>query len=202
MILDDNRMIRDSLAAQLAPCFADIRWAWDLPSLLREVVADAPGLILLNNDASDSAVMLDVACDLSARPKVIVFGLSRDDVIPCAQAGASGLHLRSESFDQLLTLIRGVENGLGSCSSEVTEILMSRIRSDATTGHPKVSLTAREAEILRLVEQGLTNKQIATRLYVSVHTVKNHMHNLLAKLGAQSRVEAAYKYSLAPEIAS
>jgi DNA-binding NarL/FixJ family response regulator len=196
-------MAREGLAAQLALSFAEIRCAWDLPSLITELGDGTPRLILLNKGASDSAAMLDVACDLAPRPKVVVFGLSHDDVIPCARAGASGLHLRSESFEQLLTLIRNVEDGLGSCSPEVTAILMSRIHSDATTSEPRSgSLTARETEILRLVEEGLTNKQIATRLYVSVHTVKNHIHNLLAKLGAQSRAEATYKHSLAMRSAS
>ena len=194
LIVDDGRMARESLAVDLAPHYSDIRCAWDTPSLLSELADGTPDLILLNNVTLDSAGVLQVAADLAPSPKVIVFGLSQQqasEVISCAEAGAAGLHLRSQSFEQLLALIRDVDAGHANFSPQVSEILIGRIRADAVkrADPRRGSLTQRESEILTLMRDGLTNKQIATQLYISVYTVKNHVRNLLAKLGATSRVE-------------
>lgn len=126
---------------------------------------------------------------------MIVYGLSEErewEIVASAEAGAAGLHLRSESFDHLLDLMRDVENGRARCSPEVSAILLGQVYVDATGVRDPSNgvLTARETEILMLIEEGLTNKQIATRLCVTVHTVKNHVHSLLGKLGVQSRAEA------------
>lgn len=207
MIVDDVRIARESLKAQLAPRYGDIRCAWDLPSLLMELGDGTPSLILLNIRTPDSADVIKVAEDFAPRPKVVVYGLrddNEDDVISCAKAGAAGLHLKSESFEHLLELVRDIEDGHPSCSHKVLAVLLGRIRGTTNADPDPVngSLTEREAEILSLMREGLTNKQIANRLYISVHTVKNHVHNLLVKLGAQSRAEAAYIHSKSASYAS
>lgn len=196
VIVDDFRLSRECLAGQLAAHYAEIGTAWDLPSLVREVNGDGttPTLVLLNVATQRSATLLQVALDLSPAPKVVVFGLSEDneaDVVACAEAGAAGLHMRSESFEHLLELMHEVGNGNARCSSTASAILLGRVYTDAA-GYREATgpLTARENEILALLEEGLTNKQIATRLSVTVHTVKNHVHSLLGKLGVQSRAEA------------
>lgn len=139
--------------------------------------------------------MLRMSLDLAIGPEVIVFGLSAEqewDIVACAEEGASGLHLRTESFDHLLTLMRDVEAGHARCSPEVSAILLGHAYADAAgcLDPPNGPLTVRETEILGLLEDGLTNKQIAARLSVTVHTVKNHVHSLLGKLGVPSRAEA------------
>ncbi len=195
IIVDDMRLYRECLKSQLAPYFADIRCAWDLPSLVKEVGGEEPILILLNIGAAGSAVLLQISVDLAPKPKVIVLGLHEDnegEVVSCAEAGAAGLHLRTESFDHLLALMRDVEDGQARCSPQVSAILLGRVYSDAAGSADSMNgaLTARETEILELLEEGLTNKQIASRLCVTVYTVKNHVHSLLGKLGVQSRAEA------------
>ncbi|MCH9720505.1 MAG: response regulator transcription factor, partial [Actinomycetia bacterium] len=129
--------------------------------------------------------------------KVVVFGLSVDrepEIVACAEAGVAGLHLRSESFDHLLKLVANAGTGGARCSSEVSAILLRRVYSLAhqppTPDSKADLLTARELEILELIELGLTNQQIASRLSVALHTVKNHVHNLLGKLGVANRAEA------------
>jgi DNA-binding NarL/FixJ family response regulator len=196
LILDDFVLARDCFAAMLSSHYSDVRCAWNLPTLFREHEDRIPKLILLNFGTRDSANLLQVCVDLQPEPKVIVYGLSEEwDVVSCAEAGASGLHLRSESLDQLLTLMNEVGSGRAHCSSDVSSILLGRVYKNVAGqfGVDPVtsSLTSREAEILRLIEEGLTNQQIATRLSVTVHTVKNHVHSLLAKLGVGSRAEAS-----------
>lgn len=196
LILDDFVLARDCLAASLTAHYNDVRCAWNLPSLFRETECVMPQLILLDFGTHDSVNLLQVCMDLQPQPKVIVLGLSEEwDVVTCAESGAAGLHLRSESFLQLLTLMNEVGNGRAHCSPDVSSLLLGRVYktvagrvdSDPAFG----ALTAREQEILGLIEEGLTNQQIASRLSVTVHTVKNHVHSLLAKLGVGSRAEAS-----------
>jgi DNA-binding NarL/FixJ family response regulator len=196
VILDDFVLARDCFAAMLSSHYRDVRCAWNLPTLFREYEDGVHKLILLNFGTAESANLLQVCVDLQPEPKVIVYGLSDEsDVVSCAEAGAAGLHLRSESFEQLLTLMNEVGNGRAHCSSDVSSILLGRVYKNVAGqfGLDPVtnSLTSRETEILRLIEEGLTNQQIASRLSVTVHTVKNHVHSLLAKLGVGSRAEAS-----------
>lgn len=196
VIVDDVRVNRESLAVQLGVHGLDAHGAWDPPSLLHLIHTDPQDVILLNIGTADSATLLQVGMDVGPATRVVVFGLSADreaEIIAAAEAGVSGLHLKSESIDHLLTLLRHAREGKAQCSPEVSAILMRRVYAFAAQRNPDSttdSLTARELEILELLEQGLTNQQIASRLSVTVHTVKNHVHSLLTKLGVSSRADA------------
>ena len=196
VIVDDARLNRECLAAQLAANGIATATAWDLPSLLSEVDRAVPDAILLNIDTPDSSTLLQLGLDLDRRARVIVYGLSIDresEIVSCAEAGVAGLHMRTESFEHLLTLTRNSSGGRAQCSPEVSSILLRRVYAFAAQANPDATtdvLTRREIEILELIEQGLTNQQIASRLSLTLHTVKNHVHNLLSKLGVASRAEA------------
>lgn len=197
LVVDDGRLNRECLAAQLDAHDCPAATAWDLPSMLKAIDSGPTDVILLNAGTENSSTLLHVGLDLSTRPKVIVFGLDvgrESEIIACAEAGVTGLHLRSESFDYLLDLVRTARDGQAKCSPEVSAILMSRVYAFAAQQNPDSTtetLTAREREILDLIAQGLTNQQIASRLSLTLHTVKNHVHNVLTKLGVGTRAEAA-----------
>lgn len=210
MLVDDCTINRECLAAQLRGQGFEVRCAWDLASMLLQLESSQTNLIVLNIEAADSATLLQVCLDLRPRTRVIISGLSRDresEIVFCASAGVAGLHLRSESFQHLVTIIREADEGRLQCSTEVSAILLrhiyaaanrSSVASDNNPGAAQSQdggnhdlLTAREREVLTLLEQGLSNQQIASHLSVTLHTVKNHVHNLLAKLGVGSRAEAA-----------
>lgn len=196
VIIDDGRLNRECLAAQLRAHDVDTREAWDLPSLFSEVDTGTPDVILLNAGTADSAMLLQVSGDIDAGTKVVVYGLSLDresEIVAAAESGVAGLHLRSESFADLLDMVRTAGRGQAQCSPEVSAVLMKRVYAFAAQPNPDSStgsLTARENEVLTLLDQGLTNQQIATRLSVTLHTVKNHVHSVLTKLGVGSRSEA------------
>lgn len=196
VVVDDARLNRECLAAQLTANGIAAAMAWDLPSLLAEADQATPDAILLNIDTPDSATLLQLGLDLDRRVRVIVYGLSTDresEIVSCAEAGVAGLHLRTESFEHLLNLTTSSADGRAQCSPEVSSILLRRVYAFAAQTNPDATtdvLTPREIEILELIEQGLTNQQIASRLSLTLHTVKNHVHNLLSKLGVASRAEA------------
>ena len=194
VVVDDGRLSRECLAGQLSNRGIPAVTAWNVPSLLSEV--EGATLILLNIGTPDSATLLQLGRDIDPAMRVIVFGLSierESEIVACAEAGVAGLHLRTESFEHLMSLINGAGNGQARCSPEVSAILLSRVYAFAAQANPDASteaLTPRESEILDLIEQGLTNQQIASRLTLTVNTVKNHVHNVIRKLGVASRNEA------------
>ncbi|MGY5766637.1 response regulator [Brachybacterium sp. DNPG3] len=125
-----------------------------------------------------------------------------ENVYEALRAGASGFMLKDAPADQLLHAIRTVAAGSSLLAPEVTRALVGRyaqrIRpsADAVRADP---LTARELEVLRLVAEGLSNREIADRLVLSSETVKTHVSRILAKLQLRDRVQAvvhAYRTGL------
>jgi DNA-binding NarL/FixJ family response regulator len=201
LIVDDHTLHRENLAAVFTAsgCSAPAS-AWDLQSLFAALTTNPPNLVLLNLDTRDSALLLHATFEICPAVRVIVLGMSEDDevgIVACAEAGVAGYHLRTESLDDLLALIRKVADGETSCSPRVSAILLRRLSALATKRQPatqELVLTGREAQILRMLEMGLTNRDIADELCIAVHTVKNHVHSVLTKLGVSTRAEAAARF--------
>jgi DNA-binding NarL/FixJ family response regulator len=198
LIIDDSTLYRENLAATIALYgTASPGLAWDLPSLVKALEDTTPSIVLLNIATRDSALLLRAAMEISPNVRVIVLGVSEDDeseIVACAEAGVVGYHMRTESLEDLFVLIRKVAAGKSFCSPRVSAILLRRLSALASQRPPAANelvLTAREAQILRMLELGLSNQDIATQLRIAVHTVKNHVHSLLTKLGVSTRAEAA-----------
>jgi len=199
LIVDDSRLYRDGLAAILASEFgtASVRTAHDSESMVRLLGPRTPDVILLNLASFDHLAVMRAARAHSSVSKLIVLGLSEDnedDIVACAEAGVCGYHLRSGSLVDLIQLISSVMVGETLCSPRVAAVLMRRVSVLAAQGYSDqkvLALTERETQIVALLELGLTNKEIAARLYIEVPTVKNHVHSLLAKLGVRRRGDAA-----------
>ncbi len=198
LIVDDCTLYRDYLYGVLAAHGAVAPGvAWDLPSLVAAFDSTLPRVILLNMASRDSATLLRHALALGPHLRVVVLGVSEDDeseIVACAEAGVAGYHLRTESLDDLIDLIRKVAAGESLCSPRVSAILLRRLSALASQRPPaskELVLTAREIQILRMLELGLANRQIAEELCIAIHTVKNHVHSLLTKLGVSTRAQAA-----------
>ena len=198
LIIDDSTLYRENLAATFALYgTAAPSLAWDLPSLVTALEETTPSIVLLNIATRGSALLLRAVMEISPNVRVIVVGVSEDDeseIVACAEAGVVGYHMRTESLEDLLVLIRKVAAGKSFCSPRVSAILLRRLSALASQRPPagnELVLTAREAQILRMLELGLSNQDIAAQLCIAVHTVKNHVHSLLTKLGVSTRAEAA-----------
>ncbi|QTT77482.1 response regulator transcription factor [Streptomyces mobaraensis NBRC 13819 = DSM 40847] len=117
-------------------------------------------------------------------------------LLDAVMAGASGYVLKQISGTDLVTAVRTVAGGQSTLDPGATTRLMAKLRGQTTAPEPPepaalTSLTEREREILDLIGDGLTNREIGKRLYLAEKTVKNHISRLLAKLGVERRVQAA-----------
>jgi two-component system nitrate/nitrite response regulator NarL len=130
-------------------------------------------------------------------PSVPVVALSvpetEADVIGCAEAGVQGLVSREGSIVDVIAAIEGAARGETVCSPRTTAILLGRLhalaRGPGLDAKRLGRLTSREREIARLIDQGLSNKEISTDLCIELATVKNHVHNILEKLQIRRRVD-------------
>jgi len=198
LIIDDSRLHRENLAAVLMRYGRpESAVAWDFPSVCAALADAAPDIVLVNMDTRDNVTLLRSVRAQCPAAKVIAIGVPEDDeaaIIACAEAGVVGYHLRGESVEDLLALMSRVDRGESSCSPRVSAILLKRLSALAAqrhVGEKELVLTTREIQILRLLELGLSNGDIADRLCIALHTVKNHVHSILGKLGVSTRVEAA-----------
>jgi DNA-binding NarL/FixJ family response regulator len=163
---------------------------------LRAAESSTPNLILLDQALAGSLETLRGLRRLRPDCAVIALGMpdQEEAILAWAESGAAGFVSRDASLSDLLVTIDGTLRGELVCSPQVAASLLRRLASRAAaspSNPPRQPLTAREAEIVRLIDEGLSNKEIATRLGIEVATVKNHVHNLLEKLRVHRRSEAA-----------
>lgn len=119
------------------------------------------------------------------------------DVFEFVQTGVSGFILKDARVSDFLKTIRSVANGLQVLPSNLTGSLFSQIVENAINGSrpsviiDSVRMTKREKQVIELIAEGYTNKEIALKLHLSTHTVKSHVHNILEKLSLNTRVQIA-----------
>jgi two-component system, NarL family, nitrate/nitrite response regulator NarL len=155
-----------------------------------------PDIVLVDTRMREgtSAVQALVA----AAPEVKVVALAvpevERDVVAVAEAGAAGYVPREGSIEDLVAVVESVERGELVCSPKIAATLFRRVGALARDrGLEPIDgrLTARELDVMRLIEEGLSNKEIANALSIELATVKNHVHNILEKLNVNRRSEAA-----------
>jgi DNA-binding NarL/FixJ family response regulator len=149
----------------------------------------------------DGALAITKAvADSHPATKVLIIGVPQSEnvILQYVMAGASGYVLQNVSVEHLLDNIRAVHDDKALVSPRVAAALMNHVAELAQVSSqyeldPQAiaDLTPREREVLNLIGEGLTNQEIAGRLVIEVGTVKNHVHNLLKKLDANNREEAA-----------
>ncbi|MFZ6003906.1 MAG: response regulator [Actinomycetota bacterium] len=131
----------------------------------------------------------------SAKILMLTVSDEEDDLYDAIKAGATGYLLKEISIEEVATAIRAVVGGQSLISPSMASKLLSEFtsmakRADERQSVPSPRLTDRELEVLKLVAQGMSNKEIASELYISENTVKNHVRNILEKLHLHSRMEA------------
>jgi two-component system, NarL family, nitrate/nitrite response regulator NarL len=154
-----------------------------------------PDVALLDPDLlGGAAAIRDLTGALPATKVIVLASSDADqDVIEYAEAGMSGLVNHQDSAEDLAEAIRSVARGELRCSPRTAAALLRRVTALAAHRDPTGSdppLTPREREVLELMAEGLSNKQMARRLHIELPTVKHHVHHILEKLEASRRGEA------------
>jgi len=201
LVLDTHRLFRECLAAALRDDggFAGVEVADAEGSALAGLAASGPVdvLVLGSGDAARLRELLREARALLPDAKILVLGAEdgQEEALGLLGEGAKGYLFHDQSLAELREAILRVAAGATVCTPRIAHLLFTHL---AELGRERrrdeqlefLELTARELEILRLIADGLKNKEIAERLYLSVHTVKNHVHNILDRLGVKSRWSA------------
>jgi DNA-binding NarL/FixJ family response regulator len=200
LIVDDHPLTRDALATLLAGNDFDVvgqasdgQEAIDVAAKLR------PQLVLLDLSMPGLDGLSALPGLRAAVPdaEVIVLTASgtEDNLLAAIRAGAAGYLLKSEPPDKIVAFLRGVVRGEAALSGEVARSLLDQVREGGyrNGGVPDDiagALSAREVEVLLLLDEHLGTDDIAKRLFISEHTVRSHVKSLLHKLNVSSRREA------------
>ena len=201
LVVDDHDLFRTGMSSLLS----------SQPDI--EVVAQASGGrmgVRLASELRPDVVLMDLQMpdlggDLATREVlernpaarvVVLTVLSGDeDVVAALEAGACGFLAKDTPIDDVIVAVRAAAQGAAWLSPRAAEVVLKRLRrteeEQPPVLDPVVELSARELEVLRLIARGLENSQIAETLNISPRTAKNHVSNILAKLGLPSRVQAA-----------
>ena len=200
LVVDDHPLTRDALAALLAQHGFDVvGQAADGEEAVASARELQPELVLLDLSmpGADGLTALPLLRAAAPEAEIVVLTASGDDdnLLAAISGGAAGYLLKSEPPERIVEFLRGVANGEAALSGAVARRLLDRVREGGGRrgGIPEsiaAVLSAREAEVLLLLDEHLGTDEIAARLYISEHTVRSHVKSLLHKLGVSSRREA------------
>jgi len=194
VVVDDHPVMRAGLCTVLerAPGISVVGQAETGEQALDVVKQTLPEIVLLDIGLPDidGIALLDDIGRIAADTKVIIVSCQTDEtsVRMALDAGACGYLTKLSGPRDIVEAVRSVLRGQVAISPDVATHLVSAIRAQRRAGEPL--LTPREREVWYAMAQGLSNREIARDLYLSEHTVKFHVHNVLHKLGVKTRAEA------------
>jgi DNA-binding NarL/FixJ family response regulator len=203
LLIEDNRLLRDGISAMLKKqtdmqVVATVGNGENILELMKKL---QPNVVLLdlglrNRNSLNTVKLIKKNYQES---KIIVMDLVplQTDIYDFVQAGVSGFMLKDINVLEFLKTIRSVNSGVKVLPNNLTESLFSQIVNHAVYGSKSstikesVHMTKREKQVIELIADGATNKEIAQKLHLSTYTVKSHVHNILEKLALNTRVQIA-----------
>ena len=198
LIVGDIALYREGLRLTLShhEQFSPISTARHVGEALERIAVMQPDVILFDLAMVNALAVLQSLARHMRDTTLIALTVpdAEEDIIACAEAGAAAYVTRNGSIDDLVATIRAAKKGQINCPAKVAGALFRRLSAIATEGQSTTrykSLSPRETQVLRLIEKGLSNKEISRSLGIEVATVKNHVHHILEKMSVNRRGEAA-----------
>jgi DNA-binding NarL/FixJ family response regulator len=202
LVIEDNRVLRDGITTMLNEQ-VDMHVTATRGSgnnVLLKASQTKPHVILMDVGMKDFKELSVVESVRKNMPEAKVIGMgfipSQSDIVEFVEAGASGFILKDATVKEFLGTIRSVSQGVkvlpplltGSLFSHVIELALKKRKGKLINA---VRMTKREREIIVLIADGLSNKEIAQQLNIATHTVKSHVHNIMEKLALHTRLQIA-----------
>ena len=203
LLIEDNRLLREGISVLLKKQsdMNVVSTVGNGENILTLIGKLKPSIVLLDLGlrSQNSLEIVKLVKNSFQETKIIVMDLipSQADVFEFVQAGVSGFMLKDISVTEFLKTIRSVHQGNRVLPPHLTGSLFSQIVEHAINGakpaviEESVRMTKRERQVIELIADGSTNKEIAQKLHLSPYTVKSHVHNILEKLALNTRVQIA-----------
>jgi DNA-binding NarL/FixJ family response regulator len=194
-ILGGVRLHRDGLALQLERCrTVKVIGTGMLDDALRSLRSTRADVALLDTGQLEIHAMVDALRQSLRQLRIVALGVREVDseVLACAAAGVDGYVRMDAAVDELLTVVESVMRDELICSPRVAASLYHSVASQGADG--SAPLTDRELQVVELMGRGLSNKEISQNLHIETCTAKNHVQNILQKLGVHRRSQAAAKF--------
>jgi DNA-binding NarL/FixJ family response regulator len=207
LLIEDNRLLRDGIYSILKPQkdILIIAASADAKNTLIKIKELKPNVVLLDLGlrSQNSLQVVEMVKKDFPLAKIIVMDLApvQADILQFVKAGANGFILKDASLKDLLATIRSVSDGETVLPPLLIDSLFSQIIDHAVKeGKTKIKeavlMTKREKEVIELLSDGMSNKEIGQKIHISTYTVKSHIHNIMEKLALHTRLEIAnYSYS-------
>jgi DNA-binding NarL/FixJ family response regulator len=198
LIVADVRLYREGLHASLSawPQFSVVGAASDGDEAVHLVMATVPDIVIVDMATKNSLTVVRAIRHHAPHVHIVGFGVEEveGEILVCAQAGLAGYIPCEATLEELVGRVESVRRGELLCTPKIAASLFRRLESSQEGDHPQpdgLSLSSRERQVLKLIDSGLSNKEIAIQLHIEVSTVKQHVHNVLDKLHVTSRMQAA-----------
>jgi DNA-binding NarL/FixJ family response regulator len=202
LLIEDNRLLRDGIAGMLKS-HKDIKIvaaSGNGENSILKIHELRPNVILLDLGlrSQSSLHVVEIVKKEFPKARVVVMDLTpaEGDILQFVKAGAAGFILKDATVDDFLSTIRAVAEGKKVLPPVLSESLFSQIVQNALAGGRSsltkaIRMTKREHEVIRLISDGMSNKEIAMQLHVATYTIKSHVHNIMEKLALHTRLEVA-----------
>lgn len=207
LLLEDNRLLRDGIFSILKPHkdIIVIAASGDGKNTLVKIKQLKPNVVLLDLGlrSQNSLHVVEIVKRDFQQAKIIVMDLApvQADILQYVKAGANGFILKDASLNDFLITIRSVSEGATILPPLLIDSLFSQIvehavREGKSKLNDAVRMTIRERQVVLLLGDGMSNKEIALKMHISTYTVKSHIHNIMEKLALHTRLEIAnYSYT-------
>ena len=203
LLIEDNRLLREGISSLLKkqPDMNVVTTVGNGENILTHIGKLKSNIVLLDlglRSQNSLSIVMSIKKNFQ-ETKIIVMDLIplQADVFEFIQAGVSGFMLKDISVTEFLKTIRSVYEGNQVLPPHLTGSLFSQIVEHAIDGskptalEESIRMTKRERQVIELIADGYTNKEIAHKLHISTYTVKSHVHNILEKLSLHTRVQVA-----------